>query len=359
MPETDPRWQSVADVLVHYSTAVKPGDRVMIAMGEIETFPLAQAVYEACIKAGAFPQVQLLSEKLRHSVLKHGTSEQHNWLPEIEAYGMQWADVYFGLRGGYDLSMHDDIPVAALAANQNAMGKVSTLRWQKTRWCLVRVPNAALAQQAETDLTTLQEMFFAACLMDYPGAAREWQQQAARLKGSQKVRVIAGDETDLEFSVRGREWRVFDGKINMPDGEIYTAPVNDTLNGTIHFELPGVLGGQLVHDIRLEWKNGELRSASASSNEDFLWRILETDAGAKRLGEFAFGLNPHINRFCRDILIDEKIGGTVHFALGRAYPECGGTNQSSIHWDLIKDLRQQGKVLVDDVPVLADGNLLI
>ena len=303
--------------------------------------------------------MQLLSEKLRHSVLKHGTSEQHNWLPEIEAQGMQWADVYFGLRGAYDLSMHDDIPAAALAANQNAMGKVSTLRWQQTRWCLVRVPNAALAQQAETDLTTLQEMFFAACLMDYPAAAREWQQQAARLKGSQTVRVIAGDETDLEFSVRGREWRVFDGKINMPDGEIYTAPVNDTLNGTIHFELPGVLGGQLVHDIRLEWKNGELRSASASSNEDFLWRILETDAGAKRLGEFAFGLNPHINRFCRDILIDEKIGGTVHFALGRAYPECGGTNQSSIHWDLIKDLRQQGKVLVDDVPVLADGNLLI
>ena len=355
----DPRWKAVAEVLVHYSTAVQAGDRVMIAMGEIESFPLAQAVYESCIKVGAFPQVQLLSEKLRYSVLKHGTSEQHDWLPEIEAYGMQWADVYFGLRGGYDLSMHDDIPVAALAANQNAMGKVSTLRWQQTRWCLLRVPNAALAQQAETDLTTLQEMFFAACLMDYPAAAREWRQQAARLKGSQTVRVIAGDETDLEFSVRGRQWRVFDGKINMPDGEIYTAPVNDTLNGKIHFELPGVLGGQLVRDIRLEWKNGELLSASASSNEDFLRRILETDAGAKRLGEFAFGLNPHINRFCRDILMDEKIGGTVHFALGRAYPECGGTNQSSIHWDLIKDLRQQGKVLVDDVPVLADGNLLI
>ena len=355
----DPRWSAVAEVLVHYSTAVKPGDRVMIAMGEIETFPLAQAVYESCIKAGAFPQVQLLSEKLRHSLLQHGTSEQHNWLPEIEAYGMSWADVYFGLRGGYDLSMHDDIPVAALAANQNAMGKVSTLRWQQTRWCLARVPNAALAQQAESDLKTLEEMFFAACLMDYPAAAREWQQQTARLKGSRTVRVIAGDETDLEFSVRGRQWRVFDGKINMPDGEIYTAPVNDTLSGKIHFELPGVLGGQLAHDIRLEWKNGELLSASASSNEDFLWRILDTDAGAKRLGEFAFGLNPYVNRFCRDILIDEKIGGTVHLALGRAYPECGGTNQSSIHWDLIKDLRRGGKVLVDDVPVLSDGKLLI
>ena len=359
MPETDPRWNAVADVLVHYSAAVKPGERVMIAMGEIESFPLAQAVYESCINAGAFPQVQLLSEKLRHSLLQHGTAQQHSWLPEIEAQGMSWADVYFGLRGAYNLSMHDDIPAAALAANQDAMGKISTLRWQQTRWCLVRVPNLELARQADTDLETIEDMFFAACLMDYPEAAAKWQRQAAQLKGSEIVRIVAGDETDLQFSVRGRKWMVFDGKINMPDGEIYTAPVNDTLTGKIHFELPGVLGGQLAHDIRLEWKDGVLSHASASSNEDFLQRILKTDAGSSRLGEFAFGMNPYVNRFCKDILIDEKIGGTIHLALGRAYPECGGVNQSSIHWDLIKDLRQNGAVFVDEVPILADGNFLI
>ena len=358
MPATDPRWKAVAEVLVHYSTEVQPGERVMIAMGEIETFPLAHAVYEACIKAGAFPQVQLLSEKLRHSLLEQGSAEQHNWVPEIEAQGMSWADVYFGLRGAYDLSMHDDIPASALAANQEAMGKISTLRWQHTRWCLLRVPNAQLARQAETDLKTIEDMFFAACLMDYPAAAQKWREQARRLQGSETVRIIAGDETDLEFSVRGRQWMVFDGKINMPDGEIYTAPVNDTLSGRIHFELPGVLGGQLVHDIRLEWKNGELINVGTSSNEEFLWRILKTDAGSSLLGEFAFGMNPHVNRFCKDILIDEKIGGTIHLALGRAYPECGGVNQSSIHWDLIKDLRQNGEVIVDNVPVLSDGKIL-
>ena len=359
MPATDPRWKAVADVLVHYSAAVQPGQRVMIAMGEIETFPLAHAVFESCIQAGAYPQVQLLSEKLRHSLLEHGSAEQFNWLPEIEAYGMEWADVYFGLRGAYDLSMHDEIPAAALAANQAAMGLVSTLRWQKTRWCLVRVPNHALARQAETDLETIEDMFFAACLMDYPAAAKQWQRQAAQLAGSETVRIIAGEGTDLEFSVRGRQWKVFDGKINLPDGEIYTAPVNKTLNGKIHFELPGVLGGQLVHDIRLAWKDGELIDASASSNEDFLRRILETDAGSSKLGEFAFGMNPYVNRFCKDILIDEKIGGTIHLALGRAYPECGGINQSSIHWDLIKDLRAGGVVLIDDRPVLQNGKLLI
>lgn len=359
MPATDPRWKAVADVLVGYSTAVQPGQRVMIAMGEIETVPLAHAVYESCIQAGAYPQVQLLSEKLRHSLLEFGSAEQHNWLPEIEAYGMDWADVYFGLRGAYDLDMHDDIPAAALAANQAAMGLVSTLRWQKTRWCLVRVPNHALARQAETDLETIENMFFAACLMDYPAAAKQWQRQAAQLEGSETVRIIAGEGTDLEFSLRGRQWKVFDGKINLPDGEIYTAPVNKTLNGKIHFELPGVLGGQLVHDIRLAWKDGELIDASASSNEDFLRRILETDAGSSKLGEFAFGMNPYVNRFCKDILIDEKIGGTIHLALGRAYPECGGVNKSSIHWDLIKDLRAGGVVLIDDRPVLQNGKLLI
>ncbi len=356
---TDPRWTAVADVLVNYSTAVQPGDRVMIAMGEIESFPLAHAVYESCVKAGAFPQAQLLSEKLRHSLLRHGSAEQHSWLPEIEAGGMDWADVYFGLRGAYDLRMHDEISAAALAANQAAMGVVSTLRWQKTRWCLVRVPNAELARQADTDLQTVEDMFFAACLLDYPTASKGWHRQAAQLEGSETVRIVAGDETDLEFSVRGRQWKVFDGKINLPDGEIYTAPVNKTLNGKIHFELPGVLGGQLVGDIRLAWQDGDLIHASASSNEDFLLRILETDAGSSRLGEFAFGMNPYINRFCKDILIDEKIGGTIHLALGRAYPECGGVNQSSIHWDLIKDLRQTGSVLVDGVPVLADGKILI
>ena len=339
----DPRWCQVADVLVGYSTEVKPRERVMIAMIEAESFPLAHAVYEACIKAGAYPQIQFLSEKLRRSLLKYGAADQHSWLPEIEAYGMHWADVYIGLRGASSPQLMSDIPAPALAANQRAQGMISTMRWEKTRWCLVRVPNESMAQQAETDLESLEDMFFAACLMDYESAAAQWREQAEKLQGADKVRIVAGDDTDLAFSVAGRKWLVFDGRINLPDGEIYTAPVNDTLSGRIHFDLPGVFGGKLVHDIRLEWTNGALIHASASSNEDYLWRILETDQGSSRLGEFAFGMNPHIDRFCKDILYDEKISGTIHLALGRAYSECGGVNQSSIHWDLVKDLRRGGR----------------
>ncbi len=355
----DWRWRKVADVLVGYSTAVQPRERVMIAMVEAETTPLAQAVYEACVKAGAYPQVQFLSEKLRHSLLRYGDAEQVSWRPEIEAYGMDWADVYIGLRGASDASLMRDIDAPVLAANQAAQGEISALRWEKTRWCLVCVPNEAMARSSGIEFGALEDMFFAACLLDYESASAGWRESAKRLCGSRTARIIAGDDTDLTFSVAGRKWLVFDGKINLPDGEIYTAPVNETLNGKIHFELPGVFGGARIEDIRLEWKDGALTHASASSNADYLWRILKTDAGAPRLGEFGIGLNPRINRFSGDILYDEKIEGAIHLALGRAYPECGGVNQSSIHWDLVKDLRVGGAVYVDGEPVMLDGKLLI
>jgi aminopeptidase len=354
----DRRWKRLGELLVQYSTAVQPDDRVMIAMSEAETYPLANAVYEAVIKAGGYPQVQFLSESLRHKVLKYGNTAQINWVPEIEAYGMEWADVYFGLRGGYNLYEHADIAAEHLVPNQAAMGKVSTLRWQKTRWCLVRVPNLAFAQQAETDLETIMDMFFDACFLDWESESKKWRAQADQLNQGAQVRIV-GRETDLSFSVAGRKWMVFDGKINMPDGEIYTAPVNETLNGRIYFEFPGVLGGRLMHDIRLHWKNGALIEATSSTHQDYLQQVLKSDEGASLLGEFAFGLNPHVNRFCKDILLDEKIGGTIHIALGRAYPECGGTNQSAIHWDIVKDLRHEGAVYLDGKAILEDGRLTV
>lgn len=354
----DPRWRELARILTGYSAKVQPGERVMIAMGEVETLPLTTALYEACIQAGALPQVQFLSETLRHSLLKHGSPEQLAWVPEIEAHGMEWADVYFGLRGAYNLHMHDDIPADRLSLNQGAMGKVSTLRWQKTRWNLVRVPNAAFAFQAGVDYDTIEEMFFNACLLDWEQEAAKWTRWAEILDRGKQVRLV-GRDTDLSFSIEGRRWMVGDGAINMPDGEIATAPVTETLHGHVSFEWPGVLGGRLMHDIRLAWDHGRLVHASSSTNQEYLQTILSTDDGASLLGEFAMGTNPHVDRFCKDILIDEKIGGTVHMALGRAYPECNGTNQSAIHWDIVKDIRQEGAVYVDGRAVLEGGRFLI
>jgi len=353
----DTRWRRVAEVLVGYSADVQPGQRVMIAMGEIEAYPLTCAVYEAAVKAGAHVQVQFLSESLRHSLLEFGAPEQVAWVPEIEAYGMQWADVYFGLRGAYDLKQHQAIPADVLASNQQAMGKISALRWEKTRWCLSRVPNRHLAEQAQTDVETLLEMYFSACLLDWRSEARSWEALARRLEQGAQLRIV-GKGTDLSFSVAGRRWCVGDGKLNMPDGEIFTAPVTATVDGQICFEFPGVLGGRLMHDICLSWKDGRLVEARSSTNQDYLRAIVAADDGAGRIGEFGFGVNRRIDRFCKDILLDEKIGGTVHIALGRAYPQCGGDNRSSIHWDLVKDVRREGQVYLDGEKVFENGEFL-
>ncbi len=354
----DKRWERLGELLVNYSAAVQPGERVMIAFVELETYPLVHAVYRACIRAGAYPQVQFLSEELNRLVLQYGSPAQIGWVPEIEAYGMEWADVYFGLRGAHNLDVFWDIPADRLSLLRTAMGKISTLRWQKTRWCLLRVPNAALAIQAGIDETTLTDTFFNACFLDWSEVSRQWRRWAEELNQGRRVRLL-GKGTDLRFSIEGRSWDVSDGRMNMPDGEIATAPVESTLDGYISFELPAVLGGRLVHDLYLRWEQGRLVEATASTNQDFLHAVLRTDPGASLIGEFAIGTNPEWKFFCKDILLDEKIGGTVHIALGRAYPNVGGVNQSAIHWDIIKDTRQQGEIYLDDRLIFKDGNMLL
>lgn len=354
----DKRWKELGNLLVNYSTAVKSGERVMVAMVEAETYPLVRAVYEASIKAGAHPQVQFLSEELNRSLLKYGSEEQIEWIPEIEAYGMEWADVYLGLRGAHNLNVFWDIPSDRLSKFRRTLGKISAMRWEKTRWCLLRVPNASLAQEAGVDEETITDMFFNACLLDWPKLSKEWQRWADVLNQGREVRIV-GKNTDLSFSVEGRKWQVADGKINMPDGEINTAPVESTVEGEIYFEFPGVLGGRIVPDIHLRWEKGELVEATASANQDFLQEVVKSDPGASRIGEFAFGTNPEMKYFCKDILWDEKIGGTIHIALGRAYPENGGTNKSAIHWDIVKDMREDGEVYLDGKLIFQKGKILV
>lgn len=350
----DKRWKQLGEILVNYSTRVRPGEKVMIAMIEIETWPLAHAVYEAAVKAGAYPQIQLKSETLRRSVLEYGNTDQITWVPEIELYGMDWADVYIGLRGAHNLYELQDIAADKLSANQNAMGTVSTARWQKTRWCLIRVPNEAFAQQAQTNNEDLLDMFFEACFIDWKNELTKWKDWCKSLEKGKTIR-ITGKDTDLSFSVEGRKWIPFAGTNNLPDGEIATAPVTSSINGTISFENPGVLGGRLIEGIKLRWENGSLAEASSTSEQEFFQSIISKDSGSSLIGEFAIGTNYMLDRFCNDILLDEKIGGTIHIALGRAYPECGGLNESSIHWDIIKDIRSEGAVYLDDKIILEGG----
>jgi aminopeptidase len=271
---------------------------------------------------------------------------------------MEWADVYFGLRGASNLGALWDISPSNLACFRKTMGQISALRWQKTRWCILRVPNQTLAQQVGIDEETLMDTYFSACFLDWPEVSRLWRRWASLLSRGEQIRVI-GKGTDLTFSTAGRSWDVADGHINMPDGEIATAPLESTVSGCISFDFPGVLGGRLVENIHLCWQEGRLVEAFSTTQQDFLHAILQTDVGASAIGEFGIGTNPALTLFSKDILLDEKIGGTVHIALGRAYPAVGGTNQSAIHWDIIKDMRQEGQIFLDGQLIFENGSMLI
>jgi aminopeptidase len=354
----DRRWSQLGEILVDYSTRIQVGDRLLITMMEQETFPLTLAVYEHAVRAGAFPQVQFASAYLDRALLMHGSDELIARVPDLERNGMEWADVYIGLRGARNPHEFAGIPTKRLADHKRALGAISALRNEQTRWVLVRVPNETFAQAAGMNLSAAMEFFFHATLRNWEHESRRYRRIRDVFQAATRVRIV-GYDTDLTFSTTGRTYVIGDGHINMPDGEVYTAPIDGSAEGVIAFEFPGVYAGRAIGGIRLEFRAGEVVAATAESDQEFLQQILAIDGGARRIGEFGVGVNDGIDRFVGDILFDEKIGGTIHIALGRAYAECGGTNQSALHWDLIKDLRVEGAIELDGRRILENGRFVL
>ncbi len=353
----DNRWNQLAKVLVNYSTEIQPGEKVLITMMETETLPLARAVYAETVRSGGLPYIEFQSAYLERDLMQYGNQDQLDWVPEIQTYGMKWADAYIGLRGARNPYEFANISNHKITAHKRAMGKISALRNEETRWVLIRVPNESFAQQASISLDEMMDFFFRATLRDWRAEAEFYRKINKVFQASKTVRII-GQNTDLSFSTKGRVYVAADGHLNMPDGEIFTAPVDNSAEGFITFEFPGLYLGQKVEEIHLEFSQGIITSAAAKTNQNLLEQILEVDEGVKRIGEFGVGVNFGIDRFCYDILYDEKIGGTIHIALGRAYSECGGVNESSLHWDLIKDLRKQGTIYLDGQKVFEAGRFL-
>lgn len=353
----DPRWQQLADVLVGYSTAVQPGERVLITMLETDTLPLVRAVYAAVVRAGGYPFVEFQSAYLERDLMLHGSEAQIAWASEMQAYGMDWAAVNIAIRGVRNPHEFDGIASQKIALHRKSLGQISALRTEKTRWVIVTVPNEAFAQQAGMSHDQAMSLFFDATLCDWAAEGERYRAIQRRFQAAETVR-IGGEGTDLTLSTAGRQYHVDDGHINMPGGEVYTAPVEDSAEGHIYFENPLVLAGQFVHGARLTFSRGLVVEATAEKNQAFLLSVLDTDAGSRRIGEFALGTNPGITRFCNNIFYDEKIAGTVHIALGRSYASCGGVNQSAIHWDMIKDLRQNGQLFLDGQLVFENGRFI-
>ncbi len=350
----NPKWYDVARVLVDYATGVQPDDKVLIIMREPDTFPAVRAVHRRAVEKGAHVQTLFYSILLQRDLLRNGTDLQVSAVPELWREAMHWADVCIDLRGARNLSEFADIPSARVAAMRKAEGVISSLRTSRTRWTLLRIPNESFAQQAGMSSDGIEELLFRAVLQDWESESATYRRMRDRFTGTKDVHIV-GTDTDLRFSTENRNYIVDDGHINMPGGEVFTSPVEDSVNGEIFFEHPGVFAGTLMEDIRLRFRDGIVVDASAGTNETFLHQLLDMDSGSRRVGEFGIGTNREITTFCNDILIDEKILGTVHIALGRSYAECGGANQSALHWDIVKDLRQNGEITMDGVPLFRDG----
>ena len=366
---TDPRTRKLADVLVNYSVAVQPGDKVLV-QGETAAAPLLKSVYVKVLQAGGHPLMMVTLPDADELLFRYGSDEQLQHVPEPRRLIMETYDVLISARAAVNTRALSSVAPAKVVLSQQARRELRQAVMQRAaagelRWVGTISPTNALAQDAEMSLSEYEDFVYGACLVDTddPVAAWKrfsvWQQQIVDwLKGKERVHVI-GPETDLQLSVAERVFVNSDGKRNMPSGEVYTGPVEDSVEGHVYFSYPAIYQGREVTGVRLWFEGGKVTKASAEKNEEFLLEMLDTDAGARRAGEFAIGTNEGITHFTRQILFDEKIGGSLHLALGAGYPDTGSLNESAIHWDLICDLRNGGEIWVDDELLYRNGAFAI
>lgn len=361
----DPRIGRLAELMVKYSNAVKPGDLVSLT-GPVAAQPLLAAIYACCLEAGAFPAYDLESQSFQEALLKKGNKKQLEFIPPWSVQQAETIDCLFKVLGETNTRGLSGVDPAKQQLRLMGLKPVRDVFHRRMddgslRWCLALFPTEAHAQDADMSLSDFESFVYTACKVDAADPVAAWrkvrrQQQGMveSLTGTRKVRVVA-PETDITFSVKGRSWINCCGTENLPDGEVFTGPVEDSANGTILFSFPACHNGREVEGVHLTFKDGKVVKAQAKKNEEYLHKMLDIDNGARFLGEFSFATNRGIQRFTRNILFDEKIGGTVHFALGASYAESGGQNKSVLHWDMICDLRKGGRALVDGKLFLKDG----
>jgi aminopeptidase len=365
----DPRAERLAKILVGYSTEVKEGEVVSID-GENAASPLLLAVYEEVLRAGANPILNVSLDGQAVAYYKHAGDAQLAWISPVAEWLVDNADVRIAIGASANTRELSAIPPERQTRRQTATGELLGRAMQRSargefRWCYTLYPTNAYASEAEMSLADYEDFYYGACLADDGDPLTAWQRTSAETKrlaewieGHQEVRVTAPG-TDITLGVAGRRFIPCDGRHNMPDGEFFTGPVEDSVQGEVTFHLPAVIGGREVSGVRLRFDGGKVVEASAERGEEFLIELLDTDEGARRLGELGIGTNYAIDRGTREVLLDEKIGGTVHMAVGRSYPESGGRNESAVHTDLVCDLRLGGRIEVDGEDFQVDGRFVV
>lgn len=359
----------LAKILTEYSAPVKKGDLVVIS-GSTIAEPLLEALYEATVKCGGHPHLSLGLPNNAEIFYTHAQDHQLDYYGPLSMAEVQNVNVYYSVRAAVNTKRLSRIDAEKLARSQKA-GRPGLDVWQEREkageliWCIAPWPTQAAAQDAEMGLQAYENFVFGACGLFEADPIAYWTSFRDKqlrltdwLKGKKHAHV-KGPGIDMTFEFEGRTWVSCHGERNFPDGEIFTSPIEDSVNGHVEFNFPTVYGGRELNGVKLTFKDGIVVDACAAKNEDYLFSQLNADEGAKKLGEFAIGTNMYIQEFTREILFDEKIGGTIHMALGRAFPRAGGLNQSSIHWDMVHGMRQDAEITVDGNVIYRNGAFVI
>jgi aminopeptidase len=365
----DPRLEKLAELIAGYSLDLREGQIYRID-GEEVAIPLAVALYGAALRRGAHPYTRIVPSGLEEIELAEASDEQLAFIPELEQIATEQLDAWTSIWGTVNTRSLTHADPERRRLQLSTHFRMVNRRWERISsgdlaWCGTLYPSEAHAQDAEMSLAEFEDFVHGAChTREGDDPIAHWQEvsatlmeRAGELDGVRELRIV-GPDTDLRVVVEGRRWMPSDGRHNMPDGEIFTSPVETGTSGDIFFAFPSVFQGQEVDNVRLRFEDGRVVHAEATSGEQYLRSLLDTDSGARVLGEVAFGLNYEIDRFTRDILFDEKIGGTMHVALGGGFDEAGTENKSDLHWDLICDLRQEGEVYADGELIWKAGSFL-
>jgi aminopeptidase len=364
----DTRVVRMAQTIAQYSVSLKQGERFLI-MTSVPGLPLAREVFREALALGALPTVRALHPELDELLYRYGNDDQVRYVPEYEKQELESLNARLVIRGDENVMTMAGVEPSRLTLGRQARRPLLERMMARKaagelKNSLTQYPTNASAQEAGMSLADYEEFVFRACFADRPDPIGAWrelsrtQQAYVDFLNNVKTLRVEGPGTELTVSVEGRKWVNSDGKANFPSGEVFTGPVEDSVEGRVLFDVPTLFSGQPVENIDLEFKAGKVVAARAERGDKMLQSALDTDAGSRFLGEFAFGLNYGITRATRNILFDEKIGGTIHMAVGAGYPETGSMNRSAIHWDMIKDMKQ-GRVYADTKLVYENGRFIV
>ncbi len=353
----DQRINLLAKNLINYSCELKKGEKVLIEAKGID-YMLVTALVREAYKVGAYPFVEFYDNRITRELLLGETEEFAKMRAKFDGARMSEMDAYIGIRGGENCNENSDVPEDKLRINSEFYSHPvhHEIRVKKTKWVVLRYPNQGMAQQAGMSTDAFEDFYFIVCNLDYSKMDKAMDALGKRLNSADKVRIV-GNGTDITFSIKGIGSNKCSGKRNIPDGEIYTAPVKDSVNGVICFNAPSVENGFKFENVRLTFKDGKIIDATANNTEK-LNAILDTDEGARYVGEFALGVNPYIVKPMGDILFDEKISGSIHFTPGACYDDAYNGNVSAIHWDLVLIQTKEyggGEIYFDGELIRKDG----